>query len=390
MKNYSRIFVVSLMTVMMCGGLFAEKSFTVEDVSAHQRYPWNGKVDIDFKITCEDTNAEFEVSVGCTDHSGNTNITMKTVRYGNSKDSAKSFLLKAGEHRLVWDGDADIPNKSFSSISFAVFAKLKEESEAAEYLVIDLSGGPTATKYPVTTINSIPSGGWTDEYKLTKLVLRRCSAGTDPLGRYVLTKDFYAGIFEVTEKQWDLVMGVYDYGSHSSYPVCTLINYDKIRGSSSGSEWPASSAVDSDSFMGKLRAKTGILELDLPTEAQWEYACRAGTTTTYNTGNSKSALENSGWYKENSSGPRLVGGKAPNSWGLYDMHGNVREWCLDWWGKELSGTDPIGGTSRLYRVQRGGSYSDSDEAATSSYRLLREGPSDKSYRCGFRVFRTIP
>ncbi len=382
--------MLGLLAAALCGVAFAETTFEVKNVEAHQRYPWNGKVDIDFLIDCADTTADFKVTVECTDHTGNTNIVMKTITYKNTSAVATTFTLKAGQHRLTWNADADMPNMKLPSVSFAVFANILGETDTAEYLVIDLSGGASATSYPVTTRTGAPSGGWTDEYKTTKLVLRRCPAGADPLGRYTLTKDFYAGVFEVTQKQWYLVMGTSpSYFSGDTLPV-ERVSYNMIRGSSTGANWPSSSAVDSASFIGKLRTKTGLPELDLPTDAQWEYACRAGTTTTYNTGDSESALANAGWYSGNANSTTHAAGlKAANAWGLYDMHGNVWEWCLDWQGGSLTGSDPVGAASGSSRRMRGGSLYYDASNATSSYR----GSNFPSYGFdydGFRLFRTVP
>ena len=269
----------------------------------------------------------------------------------------------------------------------AMFYRVVAAAPRPLYMSIDLSGGTGVSSYPVTYLSAVPSGGWTDEHKTTKLVLRRCPKGTDPLGRYTLTKDFYAGVFEVTQKQWYLVMG----GSTSSdtYPK-NYVSYNDIRGSSSGANWPSSSSVDSTSFIGRLRAKTGLNELDLPTEAQREYACRAGTTTTYNTGDSESALASAGWYSGNSGySAHPAGQKTANAWGLYDMHGNVWEWCLDWYGGSLSGNDPVGAASGSGRHSRGGSFDFDASHATSSYRSYGNPSSAYDYG-GFRLFRTIP
>ena len=161
-----------------------------------------------------------------------------------------------------------------------------------------------------------------------------------------------------------------------------------IRGTSNGTEWPSSSVVDSSSFMGKLRARTE-LDFDLPTEAQWEYACRAGTTTKYSYGNSVNG--NYMWYGGdggNSFVANPVGSKSANPWGLYDMHGNVLELCLDWYGTLAYGTDPKGSSSGSKRVSRGGCWNNAPHICTSSYRFS-VGPSFEGDYDGFRLVRTL-
>ena len=140
-----------------------------------------------------------------------------------------------------------------------------------------------------------------------------------------------------------------------------------------------------------LQARTQ-LNFDLPTEAQWEYACRAGTTTTYYWGNSVNG--DYAWYSSNSgSKSHPVGTKKPNAWGLYDMSGNVREWCLDWYGSSLAyGTDPKGSSSGSDRVTRGGSWEAHGAYCTSSDRTC-DSPSyyyGGFFTVGFRLSRTLP
>ena len=210
-------------------------------------------------------------------------------------------------------------------------------------------------------MNTEPKGGFNQtEYKTTKLVLKRVDAGSFKMqnsSTVKLTKSFYMGLFEVTQKQWYQVTGSNpcsstSYGKGDAYPV-HYVSYNDIRGSSKGANWPTSNAVDSSSFLGKLRSRAG-LEFDLPTEAQWEYTCRAGTTTTYSYGNN--ANGDYMWYDDNASASHIVGTKKANPWGFYDMHGNVWEWCLDWHGTLSYGTDPGGSSSGSYRVRRGGSW----------------------------------
>jgi formylglycine-generating enzyme required for sulfatase activity len=324
---------------------------------------------------------------------------------------------------ITWNAGADW-NGNFSANLKAYVTAVDGSSppEAGNYMVVDLSGGPTATNYPVTYLDAVPPGGWTDAHKTTLLVLRRIPAGTftmgspaDELGRWndetqhqvTLTKDFYIGVFQVTQKQWERVMGTTpSFFAGDKRPV-EQVSYNDIRGSSAGAGWPANNNVDASSFMGRLRARTGIASFDLPTEAQWEYACRAGTTRAYNdqtknggagsdcltTGwGSDANLEPLAWYGANSSSARHreVGTKQANAWGLYDMHGNVREWCLDWYGT-YPGTvsDPVGAGNGSFRVLRGGSWISFARFCRSAFRDSGN-PSDRFTDGGLRVCSASP
>ena len=141
-----------------------------------------------------------------------------------------------------------------------------------------------------------------------------------PITQVTFTRPFYIGVYEVTEKQYAAVMG----GAGTDAPK-TSVSWNEAM-----------------EFCQRLSAKEGI-SYTLPTEAQWEYACRAGTTTAYSFGDS--------WSGELA--------RQPNPWGLYDMHGNVWEWCLDWYADKLPGgsvTDPTGPSSGSLRVFRGGGW----------------------------------
>lgn len=130
----------------------------------------------------------------------------------------------------------------------------------------------------------------------------------------------------------------------------------------------------------------------LPTEAQWEHACRAGTTTAYWSGDNEADLARVAWYKENSGGEaHAVAQKPANPWGLYDMHGNIWEWCVDWHGTYPAETitDPNGPAHGKARVWRGGSWSIAARSARSAYRY-KGPPGDHNQRLGFRLVRLTP
>lgn len=248
------------------------------------------------------------------------------------------------------------------------------------YCVIDVSGGTSASSYPVTYLDSCPINGWGDEYKTTKILLRRIEPGTVKMGGtkpVTLTKPFYIGVFEITQKQYQLVTGSNPSSYKGDMRPVEYVSWNDIRGNSSTYNWPNVTTVDPSSFMGCLQSKTG-LNFDLPTESQWEYACRAGTTSDYNNGGSgDNDLKQLGRFSGNRTDGRggysehtVVGSYSPNAWGLYDMHGNVYEWCLDWYADINSdpAADFLGAVSGSYRIRRGGTWAAASFVCESSYR----------------------
>jgi formylglycine-generating enzyme required for sulfatase activity len=311
----------------------------------------------------------------------------------------------------------DLPNDDSYEIGFRVALTVSDDDDDPDdgpafpekYMVVDLASGETSY------LDDRPKGGWADEYKTTKMVLRKVEAGKftmgspeDELGReadevqreVTLTKDFYVSVFQTTQKQYETITGSNPSEYKGDMRPVDSVSYDMIRGAEKGAGWPANGDVDEDSFLGKLRAKTSKA-FDLPTEAQWEFACRAGTTTALNNGTNltnadkDNNLNKLGRYSFNqgsgqggySEGHTAVGFYIPNSWGLYDMHGNVREWCLDWADDSETTdpvTDPAGPAEGSKRRLRGGSYYDNAHYCRSASRFGYH-PSYSSYIYGFRV-----
>ena len=165
-----------------------------------------------------------------------------------------------------------------------------------------------------------------------------------PLHKVSISQPFYLGKYEVTQAQWVAVMGN---------------NPSKFKGRNNPVE--TVSWHDTQEFITRLNAKEKHARYRLPTEAEWEYAARAGTSTTYFFGDDKNALSGYAWYHDNASdATRPVGQKQPNAWGLYDVYGNVREWVQDWYEEKYYAnspeTDPQGPPSGKQRVDRGGSW----------------------------------
>ncbi len=374
---------------------------TVTDMTAKQRYPWNGKVDITYTLTGDVTAGLPAWNVPFLSVTASNRVDGTTYAAAASALSGDTGTAE-GAHHVVWDLDAQGLEINSDEVTFTVgYVPIS----IMRYCVVDLSGGARASSYPVSYLADVPSGGWTDEYKTTKLVLRLIEPGTFMMGgsyQVTLTKPFYCGVFEVTHAQYVRVTADSNPSSYLMWPAWD-VSWTMIRGDSSTYNWPSSANVDSNSFVGRLQARTG-LNFDLPTEAQWEYACRAGTTSKFNNGGDTeddlkqlgryggNQSDGKGWYEDGRYGRfTRVGSYQPNAWGLYDMHGNVSEWCLDWFGDLANGvTDPQGPSFGTDRVRRGGSWYVEADGCTSSTRWdWYPWYEDGDYNVyGFRLVRT--
>jgi sialidase-1 len=201
-----------------------------------------------------------------------------------------------------------------------------------------------------------------------------------PQHRVTLSHGFWIGRYEVTKEQWRAVMGTAPWSGHK------YVN-DDMKSPAVCITWN-----DAQAFVERLTSDTGKT-FRLPTEAEWEYACRAGTTTRFYWGDDPAYEEINGhaWWRGNTlvteqAYAQPVGLKPPNAWGLYDMSGNASEWCQDWHGYYVGGaaTDPVGPSSAQHRVLRGGSWIDIGGHCRSA-RRNHDVPSAVHSDIGFRV-----
>ncbi|MDR1218294.1 MAG: formylglycine-generating enzyme family protein [Treponema sp.] len=253
------------------------------------------------------------------------------------------------------------------------------------------------------------------------------SRGSDesPQHQVTISKPFYIGKYEVTQKEWTEVMGTTihqqralagysgdsTYGVGDNYPMYYVSWYDAVeycnkRSAKEGlapaytidkTRSDGNNGNGGDNVKWVVTRNVNATGYRLPTEAEWELACRAGTSAPFYTGNNittNHANYNGNYpYNNNAKGEYrqrtwAVGSGTPNPWGLYDMSGNVWEWCWDWYGSYSSGsqTDPSGAAAGSDRVERGGSWNDDAQNARSAYRGS-DTPSGRSVNLGFRLVR---
>jgi len=257
------------------------------------------------------------------------------------------------------DGDVDLDDFVILKDNFGTVPPPQE-------LTLDLGGDITMD------LVRIPAGTFMMGSPLTELDR---DADEGQVHEVTLSQDFYMGIYEVTQEQYQAVTGAdpsYFTSSGLTAPVEKVSWYDAVV------------------FCDQLSLLAGRT-VALPTEAQWEYACRAGSTTRFYYGDDLdySLLGAYAWYSSNSGDQtHPVGEKAPNLWGLYDMHGNVWEWCSDWYDgnyyQYANNTDPQGPQITNRRVMRGGSWTPSPGPCRSANRN-RNYPDNRHYFLGFRV-----
>ncbi len=262
--------------------------------------------------------------------------------------------------------------------------KLEEERRKVEEERSRLNrpSGPSFTNSIGQKFVLIPAGSFMMGSKLSPEEVKKKLGGDldwykdeHPRHRVTLRRDFYMQTTEVTQGQWQAVMG----SNPSNFSSC-------------GDDCPVErvSWDEAQEFIRRLNQTEGTDKYRLPTEAEWEYACRAGSTTRWSFGDDENRLGDYAWYGDNSDQKtHPVARKKPNAWGLYDMHGNVWEWCSDWYGDYPSGsvTDPASPSSGSYRVNRGGSWGYYARRCRSAYRD-RFDPGFRGSILGFRLART--
>lgn len=446
--------VFTLSVLCLAAAVFGEA--TITDVSLRQRWPWGREVDVYFTVR----GATEPIAVRPTFTVGGEPLTVADSALGGDR-----VCLESGLHHLVWTpsaadfGDrtklldvkvslAPAPMPLYAIYDLTDAGTPKNPTYVFED---DLRAGKWGTweenKYDY--INSVIWTGVNADaaYKTDKLVLRYvppttsaawvAHAGTEtylmgtsadtpngdggtsdgtkvynvptcsPQQTVKLTKGFWLGVYELTQQQYAHVTGLWP--SWFSNATCRAtrpvesVPFATMRGSTgAGFNWPIDGhKVAADSCLGKLRTLTGAA-FDLPTEAQWEYACRAGST-----GVRYGAITEVGrsWFKSwagynsgdagTSAGTAAVGSYAPNAWGIYDMLGNVSEFCLNAWSTygndAVSGTDPVGvrdtGDTKCNRVIRGGEYYNYIGYSTAPSRRNGPGSNEKRYESSYFGFR---
>ncbi len=356
--------------------------------------------------------------------------------------------VPAGEgHRIEWLADRDWAGRVMAAGALTVTLRAWTREVPPDYLVVDLRMTNTATCSTLRYYADaafIPGGVTNDLYKTKKLVMRRIPASgaiwrmgspSDETGRstgqvepehYVsFESDYYMGVYPVTMGQYRQLCGITPATAMSSFDMSIITNFDahpaggisyayNNKDASSAylrnATWPSSTAWSRSNFysrgpLARLYDISGI-PFDLPTEAQWEYACRAGVDTAYNSGKACTTtgetsacpnMDEVGWYSANTSTTQPVGLKRANLWGLYDMHGNVWEWCLDWYdtisetASSAPVSEPLGAASGTddKRVRRGGGYSSGAKYCRSASRgnAVNTG---NYLNHGFRLFCPVP
>lgn len=350
-------------------------------------------------------------------------------------------LVQPGVHAIVWNAGKDWPNQKIDggNIRFAVSAWAT--NAPPEYLAINLEGTTPEERVSYYASGDRVPGGLSDiRYKTTHILLKKIPAAgvewmmgspEDEMGRattdaqwerqhkVILSDDYYIAIYPTTQKQYSYrsiwhrshpnnqraTDGCPFGPEYDTYPVNRMY-YTDYRGSEKGLGWPTNNEVDENSFFGWLRANTG-LDFDLPTEAQWEFACRAGTTTAFLNGEDKKGeptvgfsnipddFKNYVYFSQNSGGKmHPVGEKWRNAFGLYDMVGNAAEICRDWAGyypaanvmvdpKGADRPDPLDLTANVL-IKRGGYYNGNGFMLRSAYRALCK-PQEMNDTITFRI-----
>ena len=340
----------------------------VSNVTANQRDGTTGAgtvVDITYDVEDADSDSA-DISIEMS-NDGGTTFDVPAVTFTGDVGRVEVGTGKAVE----WQAGVDVPGEYWDNCQ----AKVIAEDVLPGEMVVNLPGGATMTMV------WIPPGTFTMGSPDTDDM---AEAAEKPQHVATVTQGFYLEKYELTQGQWESVMGTSPWVGQSNVQDST--HYPAVYIS-----WE-----DMQAFITALNTAAGSDVYRLPTEAEWEYACRAGTTTRWSFGEDVGQLGQYAWHKDNAwdvgeQYAHEVGTKLPNPRGLYDMRGNVYEWCQDWFGSYSSSsqTDPTGPSTGSYRVLRGGCFKCVTTTTRSAYRSNIE-PGVRHAYIGARLVRQGP
>ena len=416
-----------------CAALVVRATPTVSDVSMFPDSA-SGAVTISYRLL--DAPAIVTLDIQTNGPSGWASIGGEHIDCFSSDSDVWKKVSGDGVYAIKWHPGQSWPGGKAVEVKAVVSAWSPDNPP--DYMVADLSSSAAAnTERYYPSVEFLPGGLLANPaYRTTKLVMRKImaagrqwtmgtgSSGAQASHAVTLADNYYIGVFEMTQAQWYQVAGYknFQFTTEGAMRPANCVCYNEIRCASgntktwAGGNWP--DPPYAGSFLDKLRSRTG-LDIDLPGEAQWEYACRAGhAANEWGTGvtignsdndpNMPGRHKNNGGYRAGESadppstiGPTnataIVGSYAPNSWGLYDMHGNVFELCLDWYEDNILSLDGAvnidqsapaktlaGQVAGTTRVRRGGSYHVGTGSSKPTNRLGAP-PDGRAQQWGFRL-----
>jgi len=359
---------------------FADGGNPVRVTSLTQR---NSRVTVTYELDAAPAVVTADVS---TNRGDGVYVSIGARNFRGLSGDVNRLVTGAGRHALTWKPRKDWPEGQAGTVRVTLTAWAT--NCPPDYMVVDLSERNGAIRY-YAEAEAIPEAVGSEVSKTSLLVLRKCpaagvvwrmgdgarddQAATYPPHLVTLTEDYYIGVYELTRGQHARMGGDSTFLSQPDYPLAN-VTYGAMRGGS----WPEGghARIDYGSrHLYNYRTYTGIGLLDMPTEAQWEFACRAGTQSQLYSGKafSNEEMDRLAWWRNNSGdAAHPVGLKEPNAWGLYDMYGNLQEFVLD--GSEAfaenldtPAVDPVGPVNGT-RVRRGGGYEGNVPAHSSSTR----------------------
>lgn len=352
--------LVALAASVVSGSAFAAEQVMIDKVA--NRYPWDGKVDCTYTLSGLNSMYFYRGAFTLSVMAGGERISRTVTNDVASVDGTYDAVFDCAE----MFGQGHYPNGGLTVklIRCETVPGLPPQDAVGEpigvmgdVLVIDVSGGATAERYPTEEYFGVDMGLFNcDAYKTSHIVLRKvpagsyyCQPGADEntyVTQKLTTHGYYIGLFPITQGQYTQVMGTYNakssgWGESPRHPDFWMSWETIHRGVAPDGAFTDTSA---DSFLKRLVVKTGIYDLNLPTEAQWEIAARADSPAPFGsywfnnlesevTPDQIALVAQKGNYKSN---VRATGGKYPNAWGLYDMLGNIAEYCRDVYIEEFN------------------------------------------------------